>query len=105
MLRKAIAGIMIVCFTLVVAPVFAQESMHGSHSTQSMSEGTATGKIDYFIAVVVSAAVAMMIASTLSLSPFSTRIWYLPFDRATFTARAFSTRSPRNLSTQRSTKT
>ena len=64
MLRKAIAGIMIVYFMMIVAPVFAQETMYGSQSTHGMSEGTASGKIDYFIAVVVSAAVAMMIASS-----------------------------------------
>ena len=64
MLRKAIAGIMVVCVLMIVAPAFAQEAMHGSHSTQGMSEGTASGKIDYFIAVVVAAAVAMMIASS-----------------------------------------
>ena len=61
MLYKALTGIMILSLLVVAVPAMAQPVHHGE------SEAVAgKGKVDYFIACVVAAAVAMMVASSVA---------------------------------------
>jgi F-type H+-transporting ATPase subunit c len=55
MLRKAITWTLLVNCLIIAAPVYAQQVSESSK-----------GKIDYFIAVVVAAAVTMMVASSVA---------------------------------------